>query len=229
MKHILLLFTILISFNTFTNAQNYKREYAKIAKESIIKLNDGVLLVRLTTKEKTINALKKRNQLTAAKRYEKEQKALNATIVSAFEMNFDFCPIYYFYSDQSKKIKANNLSEVTWVNSKTMATDTSIIVDNDNFLVAEFGILAQDTAKYFSSYERFSDGKKGLEIRETYYGGSNLSQKGLIVKSNEYVPLPKPFPRFTKTSMFEDKEVVYIKAVKKLNEKLTDYSIKIGN
>jgi len=214
------LFILLICFANFSSIAQFEgKVYKQIANESIKQLKNGVLLVRLSKKQSAIEALEKVGQVNTANQLIERQKELNEKIVNAFETEFNFCPTYFFYSEDSKKIRNGDLDKVAWLNKKNLEVDESITINAANYFIAEFSYSEQDTAKYYSdSYQFF--GKNGTEIRHKYYGGSNLRQDGLIVKSNQFVQLPKPFPRFIKKSMFSDPKTVHALMVSKLNKKL---------
>tara|TARA_R110000868_G_scaffold59371_2_gene182222 strand:+ start:10 stop:510 length:501 start_codon:yes stop_codon:yes gene_type:complete len=161
-KLLLGLLTLYISSNGI--AQNTPKKYSKSnsrieSKQQIKMLFDGVLLVRLKTRKSSIEALKKIGKFKKAKKYEKGQVELNKAIIHAFKNNFDFCPTYYFFSNESNKIHKGALDQVKFQND-SLFHDSNISVQTKNFLIAEFGNIAQDTAKYYDSYY-FVENEKG--------------------------------------------------------------------
>ena len=137
-----------------------------------------VLLVRLKQKQKSIDALRKRNRKKLANKIELKQQNRNSYIIDAFNTKFDFCPVYFFYSDDSKHVRTNNLDSVSFLND-SLFIDTSITLLDTNFYIAEFGrIEPEETITYQSSVYVPKD-----EVRLTYSGASDFSFKALTVKT----------------------------------------------
>lgn len=228
MKYYSILF-ILLHFLTYsTSAQTDNKVYKKIAFESIKQMKDGVLLVRLSNKEKAIEALKKQGLSKQANELKEEQEITNKKIASAFEKEFDFCPTYFFYSKDSKKIKEGKLQEVDWLNANSLEKDKGITVTAKNYFIAEFGYFADDNRTFEGDLYKHV-GENGLEIRRRQYGTSGSRQKGLIVRSQELVPLPKPFPYFINHSMFADAATLQNVIVGRLNKKLKAFYNRVIN
>jgi hypothetical protein len=105
------------------------------AKDHIILLKQGALFVRLRTSELQINALKRAGQAEQAGKLEAEQNATNKSIMEAFKNNFTFCPVYFFYSNNSADITAGNCK------GKVFDADQNLYMNApcDKFLIGEFG------------------------------------------------------------------------------------------
>ena len=71
-----------------------------IAANQIELLKEGVLLIRLQNKQNTIAALKKVKRFKEADKVEYQQKELNLQYIQAFRSHFNFCKVYFFYSNQ---------------------------------------------------------------------------------------------------------------------------------
>jgi len=174
-------------------------DYNQIASYYIQYLKAGCLYVRLHTKSKKIAILKKAGHLTAAKKVEEDQLKDNLSIVSAFRTYFKFCPVYFFYNTDSKYIYNSNLDSVKFLDDNL--NHNSSIVPGKQFLIAEFGIIKQDTSKYFSvnSDEYKKDSTNTIQNNKQYGGGTNMSFGALIIKSPQFVQLPPTFPYYTRT------------------------------
>ena len=187
----------------------------QLAREQINQLHNGVLLVRLQTKKKSIEALKKRGQLKLAGEIKAKQESLNKEIVSAFQRNFDFCPTYFFYSNYSQEIIDKSFEEIQFLD-KNLLPDTKIKFDNKSFLTAEFGTIEQDTTNRVPV-------NNGAEKQEQKYSGSNMGFGALIIKSEQFNQLKKPFPFYVRTydslPIKRKPRVV----VRKMNEKLHEF------
>ena len=95
--------------------------------------NKGILLVRLQTNLPKINALKKAGKTDEAAQVAEETKLFNDKLVEAFDANYKFCPVYFFYSDNSLKIQNLDFSEIFNAQGKE-------IYENPNyFLVVDYG------------------------------------------------------------------------------------------
>ncbi|WP_027420085.1 hypothetical protein [Crocinitomix catalasitica] len=128
---------------------------------------------------------------------ESEQADLNKKIVEAFQNNFDFCPTYFFFSDYSSSIRKGDFNNVEFLNEKLLP-DTTILLSNRSFLIAEFGRIEQDTAKYFDGYY-YTSGDNGLERKTSYYGGPNMRFGALVIKNDQFMQLRRPFPYYVRT------------------------------
>lgn len=101
-------------------------------------LKEGVLLVKLYSRNPTIEAMRERGLDERAEIFEKEQKFKNLAIANAFEMNYTFSPkVYFFYSEDSKKILARDFKGVLMGYDLQVLNNVSI--KDTAFYVAEFG------------------------------------------------------------------------------------------
>ncbi|MFK8046381.1 MAG: hypothetical protein AB8B72_12870 [Crocinitomicaceae bacterium] len=174
-------------------------DYNQIASYYIQYLKAGSLFVRLQTKSKKIAILKKAGHLSAAKKVQEDQLRINSSIVAAFRGSFKFCPVYFFYTDDSKHILKSNIDSVQFLDDKL--NYNSQIRPTGQFLIGEFGIIKEDTAKYYNGsaadYEKDSTGT--LYKNKQYSGTANMSFGALIIKSPQLVQLPRPFPYYMRT------------------------------
>lgn len=67
-------------------------------------LKDGMLLVRLKSSQNQIEALQKQGLDKEAEKRKNQQYLDNKEIILSFGTTFDFCPVYFFYDVDSKKI-----------------------------------------------------------------------------------------------------------------------------
>jgi hypothetical protein len=197
------------------------RSREEIMKEQIIKLKKGVLLVRLNTKKNSIDALMKNGQTEQAEQLRKKQSNYNKQIIGAFRNNFRFCPFYFFLSDQTENVQAKEFKKVIFLND-SLQPDSSFKLINNNFLIAEFGIISQDTAKYFSNYY-YENSKDGPHKKTQYYGGPDLRFEALRILSEQFVQLTDPFPYYVKASGSSTDVRKMNKVVLKMNNKLEQY------
>lgn len=211
---IILLFTL---FTSNLSAQETKkisyRKQCKIdSKRQILEIHDGVLLVRLKQKQKSIDALRKRGRVKLAKKIELKQQNRNKYIIDAFNARFDFCPVYFFYSSDSKHIRNNNLDSISFLND-SLLKDNSITFKDSIFYVAEFGhIEPEETFTYQSSVHTSKN-----ETIATYSGSSDFSFKAVTIKTKDFKQLKEPFPYYSKESSGANKRANINAAVRKLD------------
>ncbi len=218
LKYLFLLTAFLFSVQAYSQTDTE----LQISKQSAYNTYKQTILVRLKTRKPSIDALRRMGNEAKANSIEEKQRLKNIEIIHAFRSNFDFCPVYFFYSDYSRLVKEKKLDSVPFLNEKLEA-DPNISVATEDFLIAEFGNIAPDTAKYFEGYYVLSG--DGLDKRKpTYYHSSSEASFGaLIIKSSDFVQMRSPFPYYVKTfDSFPIKRKPK-KVVKIMNEKLHYY------
>ncbi len=228
-----ILFLLLFALCSLANQaqQNQKLESAHkqnklLMEEQIKKLKNGVLLVRLSTKINSIEALKKNGNIERAEKIKLEQKKYNLEIIKAFRNNFTFCPVYFFYSNYSDNIKKGKLKEVVFLND-SLKEDSLIKLNDKKFLTAEIGNIEQDTAQYLDGYYN-NQGENGVERRSSLYGGSALGFSAVKIMSDQLIQLKDPFPYYVKTSEALPVDRRLTKAITKMNNKLQNYFEKVS-
>ena len=90
---------------TIPQFADMRKNANSFAQYQINNLKDGgAILVRLSTRQKTINAMLKQglNERAAAFALETEQK--NLQIAAQIKNHIDFCPVYFFYSDDTEQL-----------------------------------------------------------------------------------------------------------------------------
>ena len=131
MKYII----VTLFFFFFFNSQNsFSQNKRNTAHENIVMLKNGALFVRLKTSALKINALNKSGNAKEAEEVRLKQESDNICIINAFKENFKFCPVYFFYS--------NNSAEITSGNYKGLLINTDNKIDSiftsNNYLIGEF-------------------------------------------------------------------------------------------
>lgn len=201
---------------------SFRKQLNASTTEHIIQLKEGALLVRLKTKKLGINALRKVGKNEEADIIEKKQAEFNLNIISSFKANFNFCPTYFFFSDQSTNIKERQFDKVIFLND-SLRPDTTIKFNNQYFRIADFGVVEQDTAKYFSHYSFEQDANFSIKKVSNYYGGPDFGYSGLIISSDRFIQLRHPFPYFVRTrDALPTKKKLNV-TVKTMNKKLQTF------
>jgi hypothetical protein len=219
--------TILSAQTTPYSRKRVKRKQLKsISSNQINQLQGGALLIRLHTNAPSIESLRKLGDDKKANKIERKQIKLNTEVSVAFRNHFDFCPTYFFYSEQSVAVREKQFQSVDFLND-SLQPDRSIVFSNHSFLTAEFSTIEQDTNTYFKDYH-YVGGAEGIERRTSYYGGATMGFGALVIKSDQFIQLCRPFPYYVRTldsSPFKRRPK---KVVKKLNKKLHAYSRRVN-
>jgi hypothetical protein len=200
-KYILLLFLFRISFFTIAQDEGVKKPvykdyksdttYArfnklknKVAYAQINLLKTGALLVRLKTNKKAINKFKAVGNIDMATQMQQETDLENKIIMSAYRKEFNFCPVYFFYSECSDSVRHNAISGIFVdtllnVNPNIVCNATFfLIAEQDDLRNSSLGLIPESLAK--SSVE----------------GGSYERNAGIVIKNKYFFQLHKPFPYF---------------------------------
>ncbi len=227
MIRLLAVLFFIVSLYGEINAQNtlstdkVKPKPSRLMRDQIKQLKNGVLLVRLHSRSKAINALKEIGRNRESDELLDKQTAFNKKTIAAFKTYFTFCPTLFFYSSASDSLLMGLADKIVFLNSD-LQPDPSIKINSSSYLVAEFGDVVQDTAKYFSE-EYLYRGSNGLEQRSEYYGSPDTGLKGLRVLSDQLVQLKKPFPYYVRSYREFPNTKKVNKNIIKLNKNLLEY------
>lgn len=209
-RSLLILFAIgLLSFSATAQNDEYSDKYRKWKKQysadCITNLKDGALYVRLFTRSKAVELYLKNGQDKIAERIMQEQFEENRSIMQAFNDQFDFCNVYFFFSDDTKQVTSGQAGY--FLNNK-MKKDTSIHCNSKFFMLAEFGALKKESFVI-----------PGDEPENKAPAGGNAIERALVMKDATQMQMPPPFPYYV-SAVFE-KQIP--NQVKKLNDRLKAY------
>ncbi len=110
---------------------------SEIAKDQLNKMKNSFILVRLKTDSLKIHTLEKDGYKEEAEKVKKDLYNENRETILSFSKTFDFCPVYFFYSNSSDQIRKGNLIgnvfdyELNLVKKELLSSQT--------FFTAEFG------------------------------------------------------------------------------------------
>lgn len=221
--------TILLSIHSVSWSQDRatverikkdKQKEKAYAEQAINDLKNGILLVRLDYRTREINYYRKYENFKAADKVLKKQKDLNSYIISAFESDFKFCPVYFFEMEDSHKLLDGGLDSVIFYDHNG-EPDSTIRPRTEHFFIAEFGQVEQDTAYY--SDELSPDMSRETPKTKVYYGGSKMERSALLIRNSSFEQLRDPFPYKAKYTYSAKKSYRYLKSVRLLNSALSDY------
>lgn len=222
MKKLLLALLLLCSFTLSAartdspdERQEQRRQERLLPRKQIQQLHNGALLVRLKTKSQAIAKLHSMGYHTQADQMRDRQADFNKKILQAFRQEFSFCPVYFFFSEDLEKVIKKELKAVQFLND-SLQVDTTIHYTNPNFLTADFGPIEQDTASYFDK-NYMASSTNGIEMRSSAYGGPSMGFEALLIRSEEFIQLRRPFPYYERTY---DYYIPFKIVVKKMNAQL---------
>lgn len=228
-KQLLLILPLLLfvlSAHTQQKSLSVKKQLKYTTYHQINELKEGVLLVRLKTSKNSIEALRKVGKEKKANRLEEKQKQTNEAIVAAFQEKYDFSPVHFFFSDDSKHVRSGEWQQITFLNDHLLPDTTVQLKDLDVF-TAEFGYLQPQENTYFSNYYRVP-GDTSSTKRKRYYGGVDFGFSALLLMDQQLVQLIEPFPYYSKSSIsFTSREGAYSE-VANLNNRLKRFHKKVN-
>lgn len=205
---------------TTQKANNYKADSSflkfntlrfSVAKAQINLLKkEGVLLVRLKTNANTINRLKNAGNIDLATQVERETYLNNKAIVRAYNKEFNFCPVYFFYSNYSDSVKHKKLDNI-FVDS-TLSVNPSIVCNASFYLIAEQGSIYESSLGIVSESQAPYAIEKGIASKEM----------AIVVKNRYFIQLHKPFPYYQAGYSIKK----YGEFVKKFNKELQSFYTK---
>ncbi len=184
----------------------WKKQYAQ---QQVKALKGGTLLVRLHTRTKAIDLYRQNGQHAIANKIEDDQYQENKAIVAGFNEYFDFAKVYFFYADDTDKVKAGNVNGV-FLNNQ-MKPDPTLVLELDTFLVAEFGPLEGET--------RVIPGDTLVPLPDYVQG--EVLERALVVRDKNFMQMRDPFPYYIRGANRNKPG----KQIARLNDQLNVYYI----
>lgn len=182
----------------YLNNDHYKNQEAKIyARYSINKLKKGVLIVRLKTKQRSINALLQKGMKKKAKKLENEINEYNMNVMRAFKKNYNFSNVYFFYANNTQQVKEMQFNSIFLDEDLVVNSSIKLNPLYDFYMIADF------------------DQVRTLDENGKYSSQSSLISEALVIKDRDFEQMPRPFPLFVKTG---NKNQI-VSQVIKLNDK----------
>lgn len=220
-KVIFLIFVSLgISYSTFAQQEDEQaiEDTEKRSDFQIERLKNGVLLVRLFYKEKSIEYLKSAGKMKAAIDYETKIEEENLELIRAFKENFTFCPVYFFDSKYSDNVLKRNFEDIIFLDVNGNE-NKDITMNSTYFYTAEISATLVDTnVRKSEIYPQINQmDQEILGIKKTLFN----TFQALRIKSDKFVDLLPPFPNAVRT--FKNLPLIkrsYKTIVKRLNNKL---------
>jgi len=190
----------LISFAQKEKKQSQRKQGKAEAVKDIQQLKKTVLLVRLSARKNSINAMRKVGKEKMALKTERKQRERNLLIIEAFKKEFTFCEVYFFYSEDSDFIRKHQLDSVSFLSEKLLI-DKAIEFKNTSFYTAELGTVNSDAEN----------------------SSGNLSISALIIKDDQLVQLNQYFPYYIREFKGLPFQRAIFKMVKQMDNKLFEF------
>ena len=155
----------------------------QLAEQQIMQLRNGVLVVRLKTNEKSINAYRRSGKTKLADKLEKENLETNLDLMKAFLNYFNFSKVLFIKAKDTRKLIDRQSS--IFLNGK-FEIDSSINLGNQYFFVSEFGSLMAP----------ISNGKNKYSLKHTEVSSSPSSSSAIFIMDTNLTQLKDPFPYY---------------------------------
>lgn len=130
----------------------------ELAFQHIREMKDGVAIVRLRTSVLKYDKLIEMGKKEQADKVMADQKDVNLRIVAAFKMHFTFCPVYFFYSSSSNKVREHQYEGIFLTES--LEIDPKLVLSSDNVFVVDVGYIEIET---------FNSGTEGISVMNTNF------------------------------------------------------------
>lgn len=187
--------------------EGFNKNRGPVAKAQINRLKGGALLVRLKTNQKAIDQLRASGNIDLATQVERETRQNNETIMRAYRHEFNFCPVYFFYSQYSDSVKQQKLSGIFL--DSTLQINPSVVCSAGFYLVAEQGYVVNSSL-----------GLVPLEAApHAQERGDGTREVAIVLKNRFFIQLQNPFPYYQKGYIIKN----YPDYVKRFNAALTKY------
>lgn len=195
------------------NTKDYKepKQFEKYSKRSsfvsawqINKLKDGALVVRLKTNKKLIDELVRQGNTKLALEKELEQYAINKNTVYAYKDVFNFCKVYFMYSNSSDSL-LNGIRSHIFLDS-TLTINPSIVMNESYYLIAErdygynssIGFVKEDSARVV--VEHGNPVRQMAIVLKNKYGHQLKAPFPYLIKEKNFMDIPFDFPISTRPS-----------------------------
>lgn len=181
--------------------EKFRRRRRTISAWQINQLREGALVVKLKTNNLVVNALEKSGDTKEAEIKRLEAAGINVNMMRAFRNHFNFCKLYFIYSQQGDSL----LKGIR----KGIFLDSSLQVDPTIELTESYYMLAETDRLYNSTIGFVPEDSARLVVEK----GTPVTQEPYIIIKNKYGhQLNKPFPYFSKikAGLEHASEVTYI-------------------
>jgi len=172
---LLVILVFAISYSSCKSIINRKNTVT----QQLNNLKSGVLFVRLPTNEGKIKKLKEIGKADKAKKEAAFSKQFQKAIFMAFEAEYDFSKIYFYYSPASKAIKNGEWEGNLYDAKENLVSGISF--EKENIFYGEFGQVHQ---------EELTVEREGKVTKVAGVGGT----KAFVIRNENDLQPERPFP-----------------------------------
>jgi len=219
MKNRLIILLLIFPF-VFLSQSPTRQEAKDIAQNQIHKLKSSFLLVRLYNKKNVVEALEAKGMMKRANAVKAKQEETNKEIITSFK-NFDFCEVYFFYSDNSTDLIKGEYENVTLFNETGVIKES--ILTGPNFFVADFGVLKNENTR---SSDESGENKSGITKVKKYKGDKSSTKRCMFLRDSELNQLDRPFPFRVWFHPTPIQNLSYAEVVERMDEQLSEFYVK---
>ncbi|MFN6015227.1 MAG: hypothetical protein ACK47F_11105 [Flavobacteriales bacterium] len=206
---------------TIKKNSDYRKTMVAKGKEDVLKLKNGVLLVRIHGRTKEIAHYKKHGRSEMVERLEKETMTFNQNLISAFNEKFKFCPIYFFEDTFSLYFTSGRINDVIFYDD-SLKPDASIQLNNSNYFFAEIGFTEGDTTRFRNEY-MITSNEEGTHQETRMHSEENLHLLAFVIRDKNFVMLHEPFPSYERLYKKQPKAWKLRKKISIWNSRITNY------
>lgn len=170
-----------LSDTPYFNNDYYKGKGSRTySKYSIDKLKKGVLIVRLKTNKKGIDAMLSMGLEKKAQKAQRQIDADNKAIINAFKDMYSFSDVYFFYSNNTQNVRDMKFENIFL--DENLKVDKSIKLNPlyTFYMIGDF------------------DKVRTLNDKGEYDGSSSLISRAIVMKDRDLEQMPRPFPFYIK-------------------------------
>lgn len=181
-----------------------------------LNLKSGGLLVRIQSNSLVIKTLKEKIDSVKLKKILSLRDAHNREIIDAFQY-FEYCPVYFFYASDSKKIMQKDFDNVLLDNNLNPVKPIPNL--DNNYLIAGF-----ELSKGYSSYTH-NNSIDNPELNDGYKGNVTYFESGvyaLVLYQPDFKYLEDKYPGYVRTL----EHFPFFSRSKKEVVKILNYNIK---
>lgn len=172
--------------------KNFNKRSKTVSYWQINELKEGAIVVRLRNNRLLIEELRKSGKKDLAIQKIMEQYAMNKNTMMAYLDHFDFCKVYFIYSNSSDSLMNGS--------RKGIFLDTSLNINPEIELKERFYLLAERDYGYNSTIGFVKEDSARL-VRES---GTAVRMMAIVLKNKYTHQLKAPFPYLVKEKNFMD-------------------------
>jgi hypothetical protein len=165
-------------------------------------------VVRLRNNRLLIDELNKSGNKALAKQKIMEQYAMNKNTMMAYIDHFDFCKVYFMYSNSSDSLLNGH--------RKGIFLDTTLAINPNIELKETFYLIAERDYAYNSTIGFVKEDSARL-VKET---GTAVRMMAVVLKNKFFHQLKAPFPYLIKEKNFMDADLDFPMAVTETDSSL---------